>query len=258
FNENTISKLTEGERALSTVAAYFSQYNTRPSYRSEINKSAGMMIGYIWDGNYQFEDFHNPSPGVYVLKDEVPDNGSGRAIIMPGDIKYRDLNGDGLINDMDITYIGNGRPIHTGGLSNNLSYKGFDLNVFFQWSYGNDLLNADRIQFDGNGSKTLNLNQYASYADRWTPENPTSQNYRSGGQGPIGVFSSRTIEDGSYLRLKTVSLAYSLPANWTRSLYMSKLSLRVAAQNLWIWTNYSGIDPEVSTRNPILSPGFDF
>lgn len=258
FNRNTIIKLTEGERALSTVAAFFSQYNTRPSYMSEINKSAGMMVGYIWDGNYQFEDFHNPSPGVYVLKDEVPDNGSGRAVIMPGDIKYRDLNGDGRINDMDITYIGNGRPIHTGGLSNNLSYKGFDLNVFFQWSYGNDLLNADRIIFGGNAGKTAHLNQYASYADRWTPENPTNQNYRSGGQGPIGVFSSRTIEDGSYLRLKTVSLAYSLPANWTRSLYMSKLSLRVTAQNLWRWTNYSGIDPEVSTRNPILSPGFDF
>lgn len=258
FNKNTIIKLADDQRSISTVANYFSQYNIRPSYMSEINKSAGMMIGYIWDGNYQFEDFHNPSPGVYILKDEVPDNGSGRATIQPGDIKYRDINGDGLVNDMDITYIGNGRPIHIGGFSNNLSYKGLELNVFFQWSYGNDLLNADRIQFDGNGSKTLNLNQYASYANRWTPENPTDQNYRAGGQGPIGVFSSRIIEDGSYLRLKTISLAYSFPRNWIRSLYMSDLSMRVAAQNLWTWTNYSGVDPEVSTRNPILSPGFDF
>lgn len=84
--------------------------------------------------------------------------------------KYADLNGDGIIDDNDRTMIGNGMPKHTGGFTNNFEYKGFDLSIFFQWSYGNDVLNANRLFFE-NSNKTRDLNQYASYADRWTPEN---------------------------------------------------------------------------------------
>src|SRR5690606_8227660 len=82
--------------------------------------------------------------------------------------------------------------------------------------------------------------------------------YKAGGQGPAGYFSDRTIEDGSYLRLKTLALSYSIPQKFVKPLYLNKLSFRVAAQNLLTFTNYSGMDPEVSTRHSVLTPGFDY
>ncbi|MBB5439941.1 TonB-linked SusC/RagA family outer membrane protein [Pedobacter sp. AK017] len=257
FNRNKIMELTRGQQSLPTNAAYVSQFG-KPLYLAEIGKPAGMMIGYIWEGNYQYADFDEPSPGVYILKPSVPTNGAVRNTIQPGDIKYKDLNGDGVMNDADVTFIGRGQPIHIGGFSNNFTYKGFGLNVFFQWSYGNDIYNANRLLLEGNSNGYALINQFASYANRWSPENQTNENYRTRGQGPIGFHSSRVVEDGSFLRLKTVALNYNIPAKYLKSLYLSNLSLNVAAQNLITWTKYSGMDPEVSTRNPILTPGYDY
>ena len=89
------------------------------------------------------------------------------------------------------------------------------MSIFFQWSYGNDVLNANRLFFE-NSNKTRDLNQYASYADRWTPENPESNIPRATDSGSNKVFSTRIIEDGSFLRLKTVSLGYTLPKQLTK------------------------------------------
>src|SRR5690606_33479476 len=257
FNKNEIMELTRGQQSLLTNATYVSQFNS-PLYTAEIGKPAGMMIGFVWDGNYQYEHFDSPSPGVYVLKNSVPTNGANRNTIQPGDIKYKDLNGDGIVNINDKAIIGRGQPIHMGGFSNNFMYKGLSLNVFFQWSYGNDLYNANRLTLEGNSNGWAHVNQFASYVNRWSPENQTNANYRTRGQGPIGMHSSRVVEDGSYLRLKTVSLSYAIPTRWIQSLYLSNLSVDVAAQNLLTWTNYSGMDPEVSTRNNVLTPGYDF
>lgn len=258
FNRNEILELTRGQQSLQNVASFESQFNS-PLYMSEIGKPAGMMIGYIWEGNYQYEDFDNPAPGVYILKNSVPTNGAVRNTIQPGDIKYRDLNGDGVVNVNDKTIIGRGQPIHIGGFANNFSYKGLSLHVFMQWSYGNDIYNANRLSLEGNSNGRANMNQFASYANRWSPENPTNENYRTRGQGPIGVHSSRVVEDGSFLRLKTVSLNYSLSPQALKALpYFNHLSFNITSQNLHTWTNYSGMDPEVSTRNPVLTPGFDF
>ena len=257
FNKNKVMELTRGQRALTSNSDYVSQFN-KPLYVAEIGKPAGMMIGFIWEGNYQYSDFDNPSPGVYILKPSVPTNGAVRNTILPGDIKYKDINGDGIMNDADLTFIGNGQPIHTGGFSNNFNYKAFSLNVFFQWSYGNDIYNANRLIMEGNSNGWANINQFASYSNRWTPENPTNANYRTRGQGPIGFHSSRVVEDGSFIRMKTVSLNYNLPAKLIKTAYLSNLSLNVSAQNLITWTNYSGMDPEVSTRNNTLTPGFDY
>lgn len=257
FNKNEIKELTRGQQSLLTNATYVSQFNS-PLYMAEIGKPAGMMIGFVWDGNYQYDDFDNPAEGVYVLKNNVPTNGAVRNTIRPGDIKYKDLNADGVVDINDKTIIGRGQPIHTGGFSNNFAYKGLALNVFFQWSYGNDIYNANRLTLEGNSNGWAHVNQFASYVNRWSPENQTNANYRTRGQGPIGMHSSRVVEDGSYLRLKTVSLSYSLPKQWIQSLYLTNLSVDVAAQNLLTWTNYSGLDPEVSTRNNVLTPGYDF
>lgn len=257
FNKNTVMALNEDQQALYANGRYFSQFN-KPLYISEVGQPAGMMMGFIWEGNYQYEHFDNPSPGVYILKKDVPTNGAVRNTIQPGDIKYRDLNGDGIVDDNDLTIIGRGQPIHIGGFSNNFGYKGFSLHVFFQWSYGNHIYNANRLAMEGNSNGFAQMNQFATYINRWSPENQTNENYRTRGQGPIGFYSSRVVEDGSYLRLKTLALDYSLPTHLIKGAYLSNLTLSVAAQNLVTWTHYSGMDPEVSILGSVLSPGFDF
>lgn len=258
FNRNKILALTEGQDKLFITPSFESQYNANPLYISEIGRPAGMFYGYVWEGVYNYSDFDNPSEGVHVLKPSQPDNGTGRDNIRPGDIKYRDLNNDGIVDSDDLTILGRGLPIHGGGFNNDFTYKGFSLNVFLQWSYGNKLYNANRLMFEGNGNIRTNINQYASYADRWTPENPNSTLFRARGQGVTGYHSNRVLEDGSYMRLKTVSLGYEVPRNIIRPLAITQLNVSLAAQNLWTWTNYTGMDPEVSVRNSVLTPGFDF
>ena len=257
FNNNTITALSQGATSLNSTVSYVSQFSN-PLYTARIGQPAGMMIGQIWEGNYQVSDFTNPAPGVYILKPEVATNGNARSTIQPGDIKYRDLNGDGIVNSSDVAIIGRGQPIHVGGFNNNFTYKRLSLNVFFQWSYGNNIYNANRLLLEGNSNTYHLINQFASYSNRWSFDNPTNENYRTRGQGPIGYWSSRVVEDGSYLRLKTVSLNYNIPNSAAKLLYAKNLNLSVSAQNLFTWTKYSGLDPEVSTRNNTLTPGYDY
>ena len=259
FNKNKIVSLARDQRSIQTSPAFDVSFPFL--YLSEVGQPLGQMYGWVWDGNYQYADFDSPSPGVYVLKNSVPTNGLSRSIIQPGDIKYKDLNGDGEVNTFDRTIIGRGQPIHYGGFLNNFSYKRFTLSVFLQWSYGNDIYNGNRIILEGNANKRTDLNQFATYIDRWSPDNQNSKNYRAGGEGQVGYHSSRVVEDGSYLRLKTASFGYSLPSKIIEKLYLSNLSFNVSAQNLLTLTKYTGMDPEVSTRNSAsgaLSPGFDY
>jgi len=257
FNRNKILELTRGQQFITANGQYESHFN-KPLYLSEIGKPAGMMIGFIFDGIYQYEHFDNPSPDVYILKNHLPTNGSVRNTIQPGDIRYKDLNNDGIINDDDMTIIGRGQPIHIGGLANSFQYKGFSLNMLLQWSYGNNIMNANRLALEGNSNMRAMVNQFATYADRWTPENPSNEHYRTRGQGPVGFYSSKTVEDGSYLRLKTLSLEYSIPQSLTNRWLVRDITFSVASQNVLTWTRYSGLDPEVSILNQVLSPGFDY
>jgi TonB-linked SusC/RagA family outer membrane protein len=256
FNRNKILALDEGSRFRFDNPAFDVSFTSM--YLSEVGQPLGMMYGYVWDGNYQYADFDSPTPGTYLLKSSVPSNGF--TSVQPGDIKYKDLNGDGTVTTLDRTIIGRGQPVHFGGFSNNFGYKGFSLNVFMQWSYGNDIYNANRVILEGNANGRTDLNQFASYIDRWSPTNQDSKNYRAAGQGQVGYHSSRVVEDGSYIRLKTVSLAYAVPSRIIKPLYLSKLSFNISAQNLYTLTNYTGMDPEVSTRGPfgVLTPGFDY
>lgn len=256
FNRSKILELTESSTLFSDVSGGFSP---APSlWVAKVGQPISVFHGYVFDGVYQYEDFNNPVPGLYSLKLNVPTNGNARASIQPGDIKYRDLNGDGIVNGFDQTVIGRAEPVHTGGFSNNFSYKGLTLNVFFQWSSGNDIFNGNRLVFEGNSNYYYHMNQFASWIDRWSPTNPTNKNFRVGGQGPAAMGSSRVIEDGSYLRLKTVSLAYQIPSKFINKLYLKNLSVHASAQNLLTWTSYSGLDPEVSVKSSALTRGFDY
>ena len=255
FNKNKVLELAENQSSLLSAAKFDQNYNSQYSYIAKVGYPMGMMYGFIYEGTYKYEDFDKVGD-TYTLKRNVP-YFSSESNTQPGMPKYADLNGDGIIVDNDRTMIGNGMPKHTGGFTNNFEYKGFDLSIFFQWSYGNDVLNANRLFFE-NSNKTRDLNQYASYADRWTPENPESNIPRATDSGSNKVFSTRIIEDGSFLRLKTVSLGYTLPKQLTKKWKIDNARVFVAGQNLWTCTGYSGYDPEVSIREGALTPGLDF
>ena len=255
FNKNKVLELAENQTALLTSAYFDQNYNAQPTYISKVGYPMGMMYGYIYEGTYKYDDFYN-SGGTYTLRPDVPAY-TGETNTQPGMPKYKDVNGDGKIDSSDRTFIGRGQPIHTGGFTNDFSYKGFDLSIFFQWSYGNDILNANRLFFENvNGKK--DLNQFASYADRWTPENPESDIPAATKSSSNQVVSSRVIEDGSFLRLKTVTLGYNIPTKYTQRWKIANARVYVAGQNLWTLSSYSGYDPEVSIRNSAITPGLDY
>jgi len=257
FNKNEVLELTENQQEILSSVSFDFAYNSLFSYTAKVGEPIAQMRGYLWDGVYQYDDFDKSTSGTYTIKSTVTTNGTPRANIQPGDIKYKDLNGDLVVDAKDITTIGKGMPIHTGGFINDFSYKNFDLNIFFQWSYGNDLINANRLVFEGNGKNSFNLNQFASWANRWESDNPSNTLFRTGGQGP-SVFSSRIIEDGSYLRFKNITLGYNFDKKFMNKLKISSARLYTSAQNIFTLTNYSGPDPEVSIRNSNLTPGFDY
>ncbi len=162
-----------------------------------------------------------------------------------GDIVYKDANNNGEFDPNDRVVIGNAQPKFTYGFTNNLSFKGFDLNIFFQGSYGNDIFNATRIDLEGMFDSK---NQSASVLRRWTKDKPNTDIPRAIGGGKIDNVrnSTRFIEDGSYLRLKALTLSYSVNPKRLERWHLSKLSFYSTAQNLLTITKYTGFDPEVN------------
>jgi TonB-linked SusC/RagA family outer membrane protein len=256
FNKNTVLELSENQVSLLSSANFDQNFRGQPNYIAKKGYPMGMMYGYIYEGTYKYDDF-NKSGNTYTLKGNVP-YFAGESNTQPGMPKYKDLNGDGIINADDRTMIGRGLPIHTGGFTNNFEYKGFDLNIFFRWSYGNDILNANRLFFESGFQKKKDLNQFASFANRWTPENPNSDIPAATNSGSNNVFSSRIIEDGSFLKLQSITLGYTIPKTFLSKYKINNARLYVAASNLWTITGYSGYDPEVSIREGALTPGLDF
>ena len=257
FNKNEIIALNSGQPYMTSYISWDNKYKTTPAYISKVGESAGKMYGFIYDGTYKYEDFNKTidenGKEVYTLKEGIPYYVAGT---QPGDPKYRDLTGEGEINDKDKTTIGNGQPKHIGGFTNNLVWKNFDLNIFFQWSYGNDILNANRMVFENPAAKQ-NTNMFAAYTNRWTPENPTSNIPRARAQGS-NEYSSLYVEDGSFLKLKNISLGYNFEAKTLKPLHISSARVYLSAENIATISGYSGSDPEVSTRNSPLTPGFDW
>ncbi|TZF81830.1 TonB-dependent receptor [Pedobacter sp. BS3] len=252
FNRNKVLELAENQRYMLSSQYWGDDWKTIYPYIAELNQPIAQFYGLIWDGVYTYDDFDKIG-NTYQLKANVTTNGTTNP--KPGDVKYKDLNGDRQINEADKVIIGQPYPKYVGGWSNNFSYKGFDLGVFLQWSYGNDIINANRIMLE-TGS-TYNTNQFASYANRWSPTNQNST--IPAAKGSIyKAYSTRFIEDGSFLRLKTVSLGYNLPKTLLDNVKVKAVRVYVTAQNLYTWTNYSGYDPEVSVRNSALTPGFDY
>jgi TonB-dependent starch-binding outer membrane protein SusC len=162
-----------------------------------------------------------------------------------GDLKYKDVNANGIFDPGDRTIIGNAQPDFTFGLTNDFQCKNFDLNIFIQGSYGNDIFNATRIDLEGMFDSK---NQSVAVLNRWTPSNRVTDIPRAIGGGNVkNVYNStRFIEDGSYARIKSLTLGYNFTLKALDKAKIRTLRLYATAQNLFTLTNYSGFDPEVN------------
>jgi hypothetical protein len=177
----------------------------------------------------------------------------------PGDIRFKDLNDDGVIDADDRTMIGSPWPDYEGGWTNTLTFRGIDLTGFVQFSRGNEIFNANRIYMDQYGSGGDNHTTRA--LNRWTPDNPNATEPRAVWADPNlnTRDSDRFIEDGSYVRLKNIVLGYTLPGSVSGRFGFRTARLYVQGQNVWTGTDYSGFDPEVHYAGQTsISRGTDF
>lgn len=249
-----------------------------------VGRPVGMMYGYVHDGRYEVSDFdYDPVTGTYTLKPGIANSSNVVGTVRPGSMKLRDISGpdgvpDGIVNQYDLTIIGNANPKHTGGFIINAYAYGFDLTAAFNWSYGNDVYNANKIEFTSatqtpNG-QYRNLLTIMADGKRWTDINPeTGQrvtdpvelaalNANTTMWSPFMqryVFSDWAVEDGSFLRLNTLTLGYTLPKSIVSKWRINSLRFYTTGYNVFVLTNYSGLDPEVSTRRRTpLTPGVDY
>jgi len=263
FNRNRLDALADPtEEGILSAPNWDANFTAIPAFISKIGGPLGQIYGLIFDGLYQYSDFDKLPNGTYLLKGNLTSNSTtaNRPSTAPGQEKFVDINGDGQITADDRTVIGNGYPIHTGGWSNNFRYKNFDANFFFQWSYGNDIINANRIWFEGgeitNRASFGPQNAFAAYANRWTPTNQNTDIAKVGANSP--VYSTQYVEDGSYIRLKTLNVGYTFPKKVLARYKIKNLRIYFAASNLYTLTKYKGFDPEVSTYSTGLSPALDY
>jgi TonB-linked SusC/RagA family outer membrane protein len=176
-----------------------------------------------------------------------------------GDAIYEDVNQDGVITASDGQIIGNAQPLFTGGLSNSFSFKNFDLTAFFQFSYGNSMINFANTGMLNSG-ESLDENQIATARNRWRqPGDIASVPRYEFGNTFNNRFSSRFVEDGSFLRLKNVALGYTLPRAMAARYKLQSVRIFASGTNLWTLTRYTGADPEVNTLDgSTLAQGIDF
>jgi TonB-dependent starch-binding outer membrane protein SusC len=237
--------------------------------------SVGKMYGYISDGRYEVSDFEGFIDGVWVLKEGAANSQPVVGTIRPGSLKLRNMTeGDNIVDIDDRVIIGDANPLHTGGLTINARAYGFDLLSAFNWSYGNDVYNANKIEYTST-SKYHSRNMLSSMEEgkRWTnllpdgtisndPQQLEEMNRNTTMWSPYMaryVFTDWAVEDGSFLRLNTLSLGYTLPNSLLSRVSIQNLRFYVSGYNVFLWTNYSGFDPEVSTRRRTpLTPGVDY
>ncbi|MCY0977853.1 TonB-dependent receptor [Chryseobacterium wangxinyae] len=242
---------------------------------AKVGSSVGTYYGYVTEGRYEISDFnYNSATQVYTLKAGIPNSSAialGAKAVQPGDLKLKDLNGDGQLTDADRTELGSAQPKFYGGFNQTFRYKNFDMSLFFNFSVGNKVYNANKIEnttqylyrdnnmaaevadrwrwFDNNGIKVNDPTALAALnanTTMWTP--PTGQY----------ILHSYGIEDGSFLRLNNVTLGFTLPKGSLDAVGVKNFRLYATVNNVFVLTKYSGYDPEASTRRNPLTPGVDY
>ncbi len=185
--------------------------------------------------------------GIFQDAEEVAAHAFQSDRTAAGDIRFVDINGDGIINDLDRTLIGSPIPDLTYGFNLSAGYKGFDFSVFFQGVYGNEIYRGfSRLDFE-------NVNLPVSRLNRWTGPGSTNTEPRvvTGDPNQNARVSDYFVEDGSFMRIKTLQFGYSLPQSLLQNLRVSKARIYFSGQNVFTFTKYSGLDPEIGTRGPL-------
>lgn len=280
FNKNKITKLyTETAGLSGTIdGAQTLTYST-------VGQPVGQYYGYKVIGMFKEEsDFYQRDADGNFLLDK---NGNRLPVALPenqhiakdevwvGDYIFEDLNGDGVIDEQDRTYLGNPEPKFSYGFNNTFTYKGFDMNIFINGVYGNKLVNLFRQDFtnpmrnsnllkEATGIAHVELIDPAQPEEIWNvhvsnPESATVQRLNTADGNDNNRMSSRFVEDGSYLRIKNISLGYTFPQKWIRKWHIENLRVYLNIQNAFTFTKYKGYDPEVGAYNyNVLLRGVDY
>ena len=231
---NTVTALADNQAFLAGFAN-----------RVEVGASLGSFYGYQVDRIFQTRDEISALNATARAR-----TGNASSVYQenaaPGDIKFKDLNDDGVITAADQKIIGSAQPNSFGGMNNTLSYKGIDLSFFLQFVSGNEIYNNTRAFGEGMNGQ---FGQLGAVRDRWTPTN-TDTNIPRAAFGDPNLnrrTSDRFLEDGSYMRLKTMTLGYNLPTSIVRVAHLQSARVYVSGQNLLTFTKYQGLDPEINT-----------
>ena len=248
FNKNKIESIAYGEDVI---------YSTNNIYAlARVGEPVGVFYGWRALGVYE-----NDAANVWT----DPETGASRKVYKGslygdtfggGDMKWDDINNDGIINDDDRVIIGNPHPDFIGGFGTSLIFRNFTLDAYFSYSWGNDIINAQRL----NRYRMNNISNLETHAlKRWRKEGDITDFPKLRTSDPMENFrcSSFCIEDGSYIRLKDISLSYSLPETVCKKIKMRQFDISINASNLLTWTNYSGYDPEVNTSTQTVITGLD-
>lgn len=281
FNVNRIDKLGE-TKSWEQSSGWADSDGPSGDYLIKEGGKIGLMYGYQTEGMYSVDDFYyDYGTGTYTLKEGVSDNSGliGAMYFGPGSLKLVNQNpeeGTSVDANNDKVVIGDANPIHTGGFTLNAVYKGFDMSAFFNWVYGNGIYNANKLNFtDYRGSRAYkNLLSFMDSESRFMRINPETGNVvkdpdelaelnknKSYWQASMSrtPLHSWAIEDGSFLRLNNLTVGYSLPKKVLTKLKIEQFRFYLTAYNLWLWTKYTGYDPEVdAVRSTPLTPGIDY
>ena len=277
FNRNKVENL--GTVNQLTRSSGWQGSDGADDYLVKVGEPIGLMYGFVTDGWYTVNDFnYNATTGTYTLKAGTPDNTFISGTVRPGSMKIKDISGpngvpDGVIStDYDRAVIGNANPDFIGGWNNQFQYKNFDMSVFMNWVVGNDIYNANKIEWtDGTFG---NLNMLSIMEGRW--RNIDDQGNRvtdpaalhklnenakiwSPNTGQRYFLNDWAIEDGSFLRINNVTIGYTIPSGILQRIKATTFRIYATVNNLATFTDYTGYDPEISTRrSDPLTPGVDF
>ncbi|MDR0682657.1 MAG: SusC/RagA family TonB-linked outer membrane protein [Dysgonamonadaceae bacterium] len=278
WNLNFAFNLARSENRITQISEYIELYegnwdeNGKYLSRTILNQPVGAFYGYLYDGVYVNKEqtiardkSGNP---IYTVDNQ------GRPVptymkfgystvnyeFQPGDARYVDVNHDGNINYQDIVYLGDYNPLFTGGLTPSVKYRNFSLNTVFYFRYGNDIINMARMEMENmyysdNQSKAVLKRFRQEYEN--PAEAPADLLPRAlYGVGYNWLASDRFVEDGSFLRWKSITFRYNFKKDWITRFKLSDLYFYFTMQNIYVWTNYTGQDPEVSITGE--NPGRDF
>jgi len=235
FNQNTIKSLND------STPLFVDNYGLNANFGiDQAGHPANEFYGYVSDGIFQ----NQKEVDAHALQQPGTESYNRTS---PGDIRFVDMNSDGVVNAGDRTYIGNPNPKFIYAMNNTFGYKNFDLDIFLQGVYGNKIFNANNIYQEG---MSVAENQTARTLGRWNGEGSSNYMPRAiyGDPNQNNRVSNRYIEDGSYLRIKNITLGYTFPRRLTLPVKLSSLRLYASCQNAFTFTHYSGFDPEVGVN----------